>query len=139
MKIKKCALSEKFRAILVLFVVTGFLASCAMNQDFRQDNVEGKAFVRAYGVKIHSVNGEPYGVNTSRAVISPGTNEFVVSAEASNYQMLGNANIPMKITVQAEAGKDYAITGARGDRRLCAFPLLSETGQPDYSSPAGCY
>ena len=52
--------------------------------------------------------------------------------------MLGRPRSPLKIVVEAEAGKRYAITAKRGARGLCAFEINEGNGLPDFILSVGC-
>lgn len=127
-------------AAVLFFLSIAVNTACSGTQSFTRDRGTAEpALVMAHGVRILSVNGLSYNSSSSGALVSPGENEFIVAPESANFQMLGEARTSMLIIVKVEAGKTYSITGARGDRRLCAFPVDEAAGGLDYSKPAGCY
>ncbi|MCB0322861.1 MAG: hypothetical protein KDD69_04785 [Bdellovibrionales bacterium] len=98
---------------------------------------EEVATVEGWGVTLHRVNGKTIGVNASGVEVLPGSNEFELTVDASNYHTTGPEDGARFLTMQAEAGSKYAVTAKRGDGRVCAFPLDMQ-GDPDFSHPAGC-
>lgn len=97
------------------------------------------AVVRGHGVRFHRVNGRSFGVTEAGVEVLPGQNVFELTIDSSNYSgvMLGDPGV-LTMTMNAEAGRNYYITGRRGDGRLCAFPVIAATGDPDLTKPAGC-
>jgi len=97
------------------------------------------ANLRAHGVRIHTVNGMEIGSAVAEVEILPGKNEVAVSITQGNYNMLNRHDEVFKFSIEAKAGTTYSITGRRGDGRLCAWPIIPETGKPDFQHPAGCF
>ncbi len=124
---------------LALIALLG-LSGCSLKTMFDGESRpwDQVAVVRAYGVVIHRVNNKEFPSDGAGAVILPGTNKFIVSPQASNFQMLGGSDVQLSIVMVASAGVDYVITAQRGDGRLCAFPVAKETGLLDTAHPAGC-
>ena len=95
------------------------------------------ATVLPQGVRLRSVNEVSVPATSSGATILPGKNVVEFTVDESNFNSPGpNGNV-YSIEMVAEAGMTYAITGVRGDSRLCAFPL-NESGMPTLTAPAGC-
>ncbi len=90
------------------------------------------------GVRLHKVNGFDIGTLSSGVTIIPGPNEIELSLNESNFNLRDPSQARYKLLMDAKPGMKYAITGQRGDGRLCAFPLDPRTGQPEFSAPAGC-
>lgn len=84
------------------------------------------------------MNGKDVAATSSGATVLPGQNELEVSIDQSNFNLRDPNQARFKLRLDAKAGVTYAITGQRGDGRLCAFPLDPQNGLPDFRSPAGC-
>lgn len=95
------------------------------------------ATVVAHGVTFESANGVRVGSFSSKVEVPAGKNEFELTINPANFNDPDRPRRNYKLIMQAEAGKTYAITGRRGDARLCAFPL-TKSGDPDFSASAGC-
>ncbi len=95
------------------------------------------ATLRPQGVTLRKVNGVDIGFTSSGATILPGTNEIELTVDASNFNVRDH-NTVYKLRLEAQPGATYAITGQRGDGRLCAFPIDGQSGLPDFKAPAGC-
>ena len=120
-----------------LLLLTVF-AGCFGPQNFVTNSSSGSAYLKAFGVSIHKVNGQNFSSMSSGALIPPGANEVLLSVDASNLQMLNTDKSTLTIKFTAEADQNYVITSARGYRRLCVYTLSKETGLPNYSDPVGC-
>lgn len=114
------------------------LTGCIGPQSFVTDSSSGSALIKAFGVTIHKVNGQDFSSISSGALIPLGSNEILLSVDASNFQMLNTDKSLIRIRFTASKDTTYAITSARGYRRLCVYPLAKESGLPDYNHPAGC-
>jgi hypothetical protein len=90
------------------------------------------------GVSIVRVNGYSIPATSSGASILSGRNTVEFTVDESNFNSRERDPNVYTIELDAAAHTSYAITGRRGDARLCAFPILPETGQPDLANPAGC-
>ena len=95
------------------------------------------AVVKAHGVRFHRVNGKPVSVSSSTVELLPGRNEIELTVDESNYVAGSEAKL-FSLPLAVEAGKSYAVTGRRGNGRLCAWPIVPETGDPSDRNPAGC-
>lgn len=96
------------------------------------------AILLPQGCSLRTVNGIDVGNTSSGARVLEGQNEIELTVDESNFNSRGRDENRYKLRLDAKAGISYAITGRRGDGRLCAFPLDPGTGQPDLLSPAGC-
>ena len=97
------------------------------------------ATIKGHGVSVKRVNDQEIGVATSSVEILPGPNIVYIAPNASNYQMLGDDNVLLKLVLNAEAGKRYAITSKRGNRNICAFEIDRDTGKPNYNLSSGFF
>lgn len=95
------------------------------------------AVVKAHGVRFHRVNGKPVSVSSAGVELLPGRNEIELTVDESNY-VAGSDSKLFQLPLNVEAGKSYAVTGRRGDGRLCAWPIMPETGEPMDRNAAGC-
>ena len=122
-----------------IFVFSLLFSACVTRKGYSGASLPAGelATVVAHGVAFESANGIPVGVLSSSIEIPAGKNELLLTINASNFNDADNAQRQYKLTMLAEGGKTYAITGRRGDARLCAFPLLS-SGDPDFNASAGC-
>ena len=96
------------------------------------------ATLRPQGVSLVRVNGVAISMTSSGASVLPGNNDVELTIDASNFNSADKDTNIYKLRLDAQPGVTYAITGARGDGRLCAFPLYADTGLPNFNSPAGC-
>jgi hypothetical protein len=96
------------------------------------------ATVKSYGVTIRKVDDRSIGSSTTSVQVLPGKHEILVTPNASNYGMLNRKDSQLYIVMNAEAGKQYAITSKRGVRTLCAYECREGTSQPDFGRSAGC-
>ena len=96
------------------------------------------AIVRGHGVTLHQVNGIEIGATSTGILVLPGRNELQLTINQSNYNTRGANTKVYQLIMNAEAGKQYSVTGKRGDGRLCAWEIDPATGQPNYSVSAGC-
>ncbi len=96
------------------------------------------ALLRPQGVTMRKVNGVELSSTSSGATVLPGSNTVELTVDQSNFNAPDRAPTLYTLQLNAQSGVTYAITGARGDGRLCAFPLFPESGLPNFSSPAGC-
>lgn len=96
------------------------------------------AIIRAHGVTLHQVNGIEIGATSAGVLVLPGRNQLQLTINQSNYNDPGPNTQLYELYVNAEAGKQYSVTGKRGDGRLCAWELDATTGEPNFSKAAGC-
>ncbi len=96
------------------------------------------AVVRGYGVTIHEVNAVKVSSMAKGALVLAGRNEIRFSINESNFNAGDNVDVVYMIVMQAEPGKEYAITAKRGEGRVCAFLIDPATGSPDFQKSAGC-
>ena len=90
------------------------------------------------GVTLLKVNGVDVPTTSSGAIVLPGPAEIVLSINQSNFNLRDPVASSYKLRLDAKPGVRYAITGQRGDGRLCAFPIDPESGLPDFKASAGC-
>ncbi len=129
------------RSILSLFAIpcVSLLIGCTTTRGYdgpAQPKAQ-VATIKAHGVRFHSVNGKPVGVSSSTVEVLPGRNEIELTVDESNY-VAGSESKLFLLPLNVEAGKSYAVTGRRGDGRLCAWPIIPETGDPADRNAAGC-
>ena len=126
--------------ILIATLLALLVVGCSSQQAYLGSHRANDeiAVIRGFGVSLRKVNDIEIGSNSSAVDVLPGKNRVVVTADASNYNMLGSEGTFLVLEVNAEAGKQYAITSQRGIGRLCAYEIESSTGQPDYHRSAGC-
>lgn len=123
-------------ASVVLAVGTGCVSQKAYSGSSLDK--EQKATVVGHGVTLHKVNGVSIAAIATGAEVAPGKNQIELSINSSNYNGRAPESPIYTLVLNAEAGKEYAITGRRGERNLCAWPLDPQTGDPDFGHPAGC-
>lgn len=124
--------------ISTIVLTTGLGCAPMRAYDGESRSREEVAVVRGHGVRFHRVNGHPYSVTEAGVEVLPGKNEFELTLDNSNYNSDSLDTGMLNLEMQAEAGRSYFITSRRGDGRLCAFPVIPETGDPDLARPAGC-
>ena len=124
--------------IFTIILTTGIGCSPMRAYEGESRGREEVAVVRGYGVRFHRVNGRPYSVTEAGVEVLPGSNAFELTLDNSNFNSDSPESGMLNLDMNAEAGKSYAITARRGDGRLCAFPVIPETGDPDLARPAGC-
>ena len=96
------------------------------------------AIIRAHGVTLHQVNGMEIGATSTGVLVLPGRNDLRLTINQSNYNDPGPNSKVYQLVVNAQAGKQYSVTGRRGDGRLCAWEIDERTGKPNFSRSAGC-
>lgn len=120
----------------VSLAVTG----CSSTKGY--DGVPGQgvqvANVRGNGCTFNAVNGKNLGSLVSSVEILPGKNEIVLTVDASNFNSRGPSDPTFKLIMDAQPGVNYVVTGRRGEGRLCAFPIIPDSGEPDFHHAAGC-
>ena len=120
-------------------VLTLLISGCATQKAYDQMPPGAQtATVIAHGVSLIEVNGHQIGSTTSSVEVLAGQSEIKLKVDPSNFNAGDNTNRTYRILLQAEPGKEYIITGRRGNGRLCAFPKDEATGQPNLMAPAGC-
>ena len=126
--------------ILALGILGLMLTACSMTKGYEGPSrgADEVARVHAHGVTFKSVNGIDVGSVSSGLEIPPGETEIRLLVNASNFNARGIDHSDYLLRMVAEAGREYSVTGKRGHRRLCAFPLNENTGQPEFDRPAGC-
>ena len=128
----------RLAAMIVLFA---FTTSCTGPTQAYPGAARGSsetATLRPQGVTLRRVNGVAISMTSSGATVLPGANEVELTIDESNFNSGDKDTNIYKLRLDARAGATYAITGARGDGRLCVFPLYPDTGLPNFGSPAGC-
>lgn len=124
--------------ILSSFLI--FLHACSVVRGFSggSANRADLAIVRGHGVFIERVNQTLISDTVSGVLVLPGRNEVDFTIDPSTFNSRGPDEHVYKIIFEAAPGTQYVITGQRGDGRLCAWPIVPESGDPDFSKPAGC-
>jgi hypothetical protein len=135
--------TSEYRRILLLLgflMLSVLIGGCSAQQMFGGPSRKKAevAIVRGWGVTLHTVNGTSVGKDSAGVLILPGPNRFEVSINASNYFDGGSDGQTYLLLVNAQAGKEYAITTKRGAGQVCAYPLNESTGDPMFDQSAGC-
>jgi hypothetical protein len=122
-----------------LLIFTLLISGCATQRAYdRLPPGAQTATVIAHGVSLIEVNGRQIGSTTSAVEVLAGQSEIRLKVDSSNFNAGDNTDRTYRLLLQAEPGKEYIITGRRGNGRLCAFPKDEATGQPNLLAPAGC-
>ena len=115
------------------------LSGCATQKAYYQLPPGAQtATVISHGVSLIEVNGRQISSTTSAVEVLAGQSEIRLKVDPSNFNAGDNTNRTYRLILQAEPGKEYIITGRRGNGRLCAFLKDEATGQPNLHAPAGC-
>lgn len=127
--------------LIVILSATGILSGCtgptkAYTGPSR--SADETATLIPQGVTLLRVNGIDIPTTSSGAVVLAGRTEIELSIDQSNFNLKDPSQPSYKLRLDAKAGRRYAITGQRGDGRLCAFPIDPTSGLPDFKASAGC-
>ena len=96
------------------------------------------ALLYPQGVILRQVNTHEVG-GLSRAVeVLPGETDILLSIDPSNYNDLTRPGQVYRLKMRAEAGASYIISSNKYDGQPCAWEMVRDSGQPDYSKPLGC-
>ena len=125
---------------ILLFILLLSLPSCTTAKGYTGSGPVGlkTAVVRAHGVTFHTVNGIEVGATATGVEVLPGENEIRLTINASNFNDRGLNSTVYTLLFDAEPGKEYSVTGRRGDARLCAWEIDQNNGQPNFREPRGC-
>lgn len=123
-----------FATIIFLFL------GCATTKGYQGSSLSNSqlAVVRAHGVRFHEVNGIEISSLSSGVVIPQGENTLKLSIDASNFNSPGNDQYIYTLVMTAVAGQEYAVTSKRGHSGVCAYPIQTNNGTPNFATPAGC-
>ena len=134
----KARFTYKARYLLITFLLISGLQACGLQKAFSGPNKSKTniAVVRGHGVSLRTINGNAISSMSSGAIILPGRNKIEFMIDGANYNSRGPDHSTYSLELLAEAGKEYIITGKRGDGRLCAWESVN--GSPDYGKPSGC-
>lgn len=132
--------SRRIRSSLLAASIAALLSSCVTSRGFQGSVPDGvtPAVVRGDGVKFLSVNGISLSDFSQEVEVLPGKNSITLSVNASNYIARAPEDPTFLLEFTAESAAKYVVTGRRGNGRLCAWKLNVQSGDPDFSSPAGC-
>ena len=126
--------------VITLFLLSMGLLGCGTTKAYEGPSRSSDQVARllAHGVRFHTVNGVSVSAFSSSVTVLPGKNVITLSTEPGSYTARDIENTELTIEFDAVAGTTYAVTGRRGEQRLCAFPINSESGDIDLTKPAGC-
>lgn len=97
------------------------------------------ATIRGHGVTIHQVNDIEIGPTAPGVQVPGGKNVIYFTINSSNFNNPEEVRTLRELEVELRGGKEYIITGQRGDGQVCAWSVSTTDGSIDYSDhSAGC-
>ena len=128
------------RKIVLILMVVSIAVACSVTRGYdSRDTSRGEpSLIRAHGVTFHTVNKITVSPMSNGVLVLPGDNHLTLTINSSNFNDPGNEPKILDLFVKSAAGREYAVTGQRGNGRVCAYLVDTTTGVVDFATSIGC-
>ena len=126
--------------VFLVLTITSVMGCSHITKGYPGSSRDSKELARVYGygVTLREVNGIKVSSNSRGIEVVPGRNEFLLTTNLGNYQMIDSSQAEYYLSIESEAGVTYHVTSQRGSPSICAYQVNELTGKPDFGKSVGC-